>query len=73
MAAPPSTASPASWNPAVPPPPVTGAAVGIGLYEGLGDGLASGVGLTVALGLAVGRTGKCGSLPGACELHLIRV
>jgi hypothetical protein len=45
MAAPPSTAIPASWNPAVPPPPVTGAAVGIGLNEGLGDGLAEGLGL----------------------------
>jgi hypothetical protein len=31
MAAPPSTAIPVSWNPAVPPPPVTGAAVGYGL------------------------------------------
>jgi hypothetical protein len=45
MAAPPSTASPASWNPAVPPPPVTGAAVGNGLDEGLGDGLGEGVAL----------------------------
>jgi hypothetical protein len=47
MAAPPSTASPASWNPAVPPPPVTGAAVGYGVYVGLGDGVTSGVGLSV--------------------------
>jgi hypothetical protein len=38
MAAPPSTARPTSWNPAVPPPPVTGASVGIGLGEGLGEG-----------------------------------
>jgi hypothetical protein len=45
MAAPPITASPASWNPAVPPPPVTGAAVGIGLNEGIGDRLGVGVGL----------------------------
>jgi len=36
MAAPASTASPASWNPAVPPPPVIGAAVGIGLGDGVG-------------------------------------
>jgi hypothetical protein len=42
MAAPPSTASPASWNPAVPPPPVTGASEGIGLGEGLGDWLSAG-------------------------------
>jgi hypothetical protein len=61
MAAPPTTASPASWNPAVPPPPVTGAAVGYGLYEGLGDGLGEGVtvgltdvdGLTEELGLVL--------------------
>jgi hypothetical protein len=51
IAAPPTTASPASWNPAVPPPPVTGAAVGIGLNEGLGDGLAEGLGLGDAEGL----------------------
>ena len=48
MAAPPSTASPVSWNPAVPPPPVTGAAVGNGL-DGAGDGLAEGVAEGVAL------------------------
>jgi hypothetical protein len=51
IAAPPSTAIPASWNPAVPPPPVTGAAVGTGLNEGLGDGLAEGLGLGDADGL----------------------
>jgi hypothetical protein len=45
MAVPPSTASPAFWNPAVPPPPVTGATVGIGVNEGIGDGLAEGSGL----------------------------
>ena len=43
IAAPPSTASPVSWNPAVPPPPVTGAALG----TGLGDGLAEGWGLAL--------------------------
>jgi hypothetical protein len=48
MAAPPSTASPASWNPAVPPPPVTGASVGIGLGEGLGKGLSEGEALSLA-------------------------
>jgi hypothetical protein len=53
MAAPPSTANPPSWNPAVPPPPVTGALVGYGLYEGLGYGLYEGLGdgLTDADGL----------------------
>jgi hypothetical protein len=49
MAAPPSTARLPSSNPAVPPPPVIGAAVGYGLGEGLGDGLDTGV----AVGLAV--------------------
>jgi hypothetical protein len=52
MAPPPRTASPASWKPAVPPPPVTGAAEGYGLYEGLGYGLYEGLGD----GLAVGET-----------------
>jgi hypothetical protein len=50
IAAPPTTASPASWNPAVPPPPVTGAPVGTGLGVGLGEG--SGLGLSDADGLA---------------------
>jgi hypothetical protein len=49
MAAPPSTASPASWNPAVPPPPVTGAG-GYEVYEGL----AGGVGLALSLGVGLG-------------------
>ena len=48
IAAPPSTASPASWKPAVPPPPVTGASVGIGLGEGLADGLSEGEALSLA-------------------------
>src|SRR5579871_3931662 len=52
----PSTAIPASWNPAVPPPPVTGAAVGTGLNEGLGLGLAEGLGLGDADGLGEGLT-----------------
>jgi hypothetical protein len=57
MAVPPSTASPASWNPAVPPPPVTGATVGYTVvYTGLGIGLAegSGLGLVVSDGLGEG-------------------
>jgi len=44
IAAPPSTASPVSWNPAVPPPPVTGAPLGTGLGEGLGEKLGDGLG-----------------------------
>ena len=58
IAPPPSTASPASWNPAVPPPPVTGAPMGAGLDDGLGEGCglvlvdADGLALVVALALA---------------------
>jgi hypothetical protein len=57
MATPPSTASPASWNPAVPPPPVTGASVGTGLGEGTGEGLSvpdsAGVAEELSVGLEV--------------------
>src|SRR6516164_5998482 len=53
MATPPSTASPASWNPAVPPPPVTGASVGIGLGEGIGEGLSVPDSAGVAEGFSV--------------------
>lgn len=51
IAATPSPKSRASWNPAVPPPPVGGAAAGNGLAAGLGvaDGLAEG--LALALGV----------------------
>jgi hypothetical protein len=50
------------WNPAVPPPPVAGATVGIGLGDGLtvavGDGLGEGlvVGLALGLGETLGET-----------------
>jgi hypothetical protein len=40
-----------SWNPAVPPPPVTGAPVGTGLGEGLGEGLGDGLSDGEALSL----------------------
>lgn len=43
-----------SWNPAVPPPPVAGAAAGNGLAEWLGDGDGLGVADAVAEGLALG-------------------
>jgi hypothetical protein len=46
-ATPPSTARLASWNPAVPPPPVTGAWLGTGLGEGLGDALSEGEALSL--------------------------
>jgi len=51
IAAAPRPKSRASWNPAVPPPPVAGAAVGNGLADGprVGDRLAEG--LTLALGV----------------------
>ena len=58
------TSSEACWNPAVPPPPVAGAAVGVGLGlavtdgDGLGvvdgDGVGEGDGLVVGLGLELG-------------------
>jgi hypothetical protein len=61
MARPPRLNSSVSWNPAVPPPPVAGAAVGKGLGDGLGvgeaewlcvaDGLAEGVSVGLAEGL----------------------
>ena len=64
-----------SWNPAVPPPPVPGAAVGNELADGLGDGLGDGDGLglaaaapgtaapdVVALGAAVLGVGVLGVL-----------
>lgn len=46
-----------SWNPAVPPPPVPGAAAGNELADGLGDGDGLGLGVVVlgvvALGVVV--------------------
>ena len=53
IAAPPSTASPASWNPAVPPPPVTGAPTGAEWAEGLDAGLDEGVAVAVAVAVAL--------------------
>ena len=56
IAAAPSQRSSAPWNPAVPPPPVGGAAVGNGLGDGLGvaDGDADGLGVADGLALAFG-------------------
>ena len=69
MAAPPSTASPASWKPAVPPPPVTGAWVG--MSEGL-DVMTSGeeLSLTDAGGL---DGGLAISLAGLSEVLALAV
>lgn len=50
----PSQRSSECWNPAVPPPPVAGAALGNGL--GVAEGLAVGLGVGVAVGLGVGVT-----------------
>src|ERR1700730_8541598 len=59
IAAAPSPRSRASWNPAVPPPPVAGAAVGDGLAGRLGDaaraGDAEGRGEAEWLGEGAGR------------------
>jgi hypothetical protein len=66
IAAAPSPKSRASWNPAVPPPPVAGAAVGNGLADRLGDadrpGDADGRGDADRLGDAEGR-GDAEGLP----------
>jgi hypothetical protein len=49
-----------SWKPAVPPPPVPGAAVGIELADGLGDGGCSGLG-SVAPGTAAPEAMELGA------------
>jgi hypothetical protein len=57
IASPPRQSSRTSWNPAVPPPPVPGAALGNELADGLGDGDGDGLGLgVVALGAATPGT-----------------
>jgi hypothetical protein len=57
IAAAPSPKSRASWYPAVPPPPVGGAAAGNELADGLADGLAEGLALGVlTLAVPLGRT-----------------
>jgi hypothetical protein len=53
MATTPSPRSRGSWNPAVPPPPVGGAAVGNGLGVAVGVGLAVGLGVGLAVGVGV--------------------
>jgi hypothetical protein len=61
IAAPPSPKSRGSWNPAVPPPPVGGAAVGNGLADRLRVADGDGDGLRVADGLCV-ADGDAGGL-----------
>jgi hypothetical protein len=57
IAAPPRVTSRVSWNPAVPPPPVSGAAVGKALADwvgvGVGVGVAEGVGVAGLLAEAL--------------------
>ena len=48
------TRSEACWNPAVPPPPVAGAALGAGLAVGLGLAEGEGLGVVEREGLVVG-------------------
>ncbi len=55
------------WNPAVPPPPVPGAAVGSELADGLGDG--DGLGLGLELGLGVVALGAV--TPGTVVLGVV--
>jgi len=54
IAAPPRPTRKVSWNPAVPPPPVCGAAVGKVLADGLGGGVCEWVGVGVGDGEWVG-------------------
>jgi len=75
-AAPPRAKSSASWNPAVPPPPVAGAAAGSALDDGLGstDFDSEGLGATgcdpggLALGIAVGLRVPLGKPVGIGEM-----
>jgi hypothetical protein len=59
-----------SWKPAVPPPPVPGAALGNELADGLGDGDGDGLGLgVVALGAVTPGTVAPGvAVPGVVAL-----
>ncbi len=72
IAAPPRPKSRASWNPAVPPPPVAGAAVRVGLADVLGDadGVGEGLAEVLAEGLAlavVALTVRLGTTVGVAE------
>jgi hypothetical protein len=60
IAAMPNPKSRECWNPAVPPPPVAGAAVGngLGVAEGLGVGLGDGAAVGLTLGLGVVPLGR---------------
>jgi hypothetical protein len=73
IAAAPITSSRPSWNPAVPPPPVTGGWLG----TGLGDGLGLEVAVTVAVAVWVGVTvtvvvTELGDAPSLAELLLAK-
>jgi hypothetical protein len=66
IASTPSQNSRTCWNPAVPPPPVPGAAAGNELAAGLGDGLGLGVGLPAAPAWGVAALGV--AVPGVAAL-----
>jgi hypothetical protein len=63
IASTPTHSSRTCWNPAVPPPPVAGAAVGNELADGLGDGLGLGLGVAVP-GVAAGDVAAGGVVAG---------
>lgn len=85
IAAMPIPRSSGSWNPAVPPPPVGGAAVGnglavglgvadgVGLVVGLGDGLGDGLGVALAVGLGDGLGDDDAELLGEALAELLGV
>ncbi len=58
------------WNPAVPPPPVPGAALGNELADGLGDGLGDGDGLGLGVA-ALGAVTPGAVTPGATMLGVV--
>jgi hypothetical protein len=68
MAARPATRSSASWNPAVPPPPVTGAATGTGLSVGVTVTTGVGVTVRVARGEMVAVGVEVEVMPGVPEV-----
>jgi hypothetical protein len=69
IAAAPSPRSSVSCNPAVPPPPVTGAALGIGLVDELARAVA--VLVTVAVGVGVPDAGELELTPGVLDALLL--
>jgi hypothetical protein len=71
MAATPATRSKVSWNPAVPPPPVTGAAVGTGLTVEVTVAVGVGVCVTVRVARGVTVEGELELTPGVPEAEVV--